>query len=72
MRMTTGNSVISQRLIVAKMLLLGEATAELKKSKLQYVNVALCDSGLQIPIVSSRLFDVSEDDEYCEFARCCW
>ena len=38
-------------------------------SRLQYVNVtvngnktvALCDSGSQIPIVSSRLFDVSDD-----------
>jgi len=44
---------------------------ELKVSKLQYVNVtvngnktvALCDYGSQIPIVSSRLFDVSDDDK---------
>ena len=51
---------------------------ELKVSKLQYVGVtvngnnavALCDSGSQIPIVSSRLLEVS--DGYCEFAGCCW
>jgi len=44
---------------------------ELKVWKLQYVNVtvngnkavALCDSGSQIPIVSSRLLDVSDDDK---------
>lgn len=44
---------------------------ELKVSKLQYVNVtvngikavALCDSGSQIPIVSSRLFDVNDDEK---------
>ena len=44
---------------------------ELKVSKLQYVNVtvngikamALCDSGSQIPVVSSRLLDVGDDDK---------
>ena len=44
---------------------------ELKVSKLQYVNVtvngnkavALCNSGSQIPIVSSHLLDVSDDDK---------
>jgi len=44
---------------------------ELKVSKLQYVNVtmngnkavALCDSGSQIPVVSSSLLDVGDDDK---------
>ena len=44
---------------------------ELKVSKLQYVNmtvngnkaVALCDSGSQISVVSSRLLDVGDDDK---------
>jgi len=44
---------------------------ELKISKLQCVNVtvnghkavALCDSGSQIPVVSSRLLDVGDDDK---------
>jgi len=45
--------------------------SELNVSKLQYVNVtvngnkavALCDSGSQIPIVSSYLLEVSDDDK---------
>jgi len=49
---------------------------ELKVSKLQYVNVsvngnkavALCDSGSQIPIVSSCLLDVSDDASLAD----CW
>ena len=44
---------------------------ELKVSTLQYVNVTvngnkavvLCDSGSQIPVVSSRLLDVGDDDK---------
>ena len=50
---------------------LAKPTPELKVSKLQYVNatvngnkaVALCDSGSQIPTVSSRLPDVSDNDK---------
>ena len=44
---------------------------ELKVSKLQYVKVtvngnkavAVCDSGSQIPVVSSHLLDVGDDDK---------
>jgi len=50
---------------------LAKPPPELKVSKLQYVNVtvnenkavALCDSGSQIPAVSSRLLNVSDDDK---------
>ena len=50
---------------------LAKPSPELKISKLQYVNVtvngnkamALCDSGSQIPVVSSRLLDASDDDK---------
>ena len=50
---------------------LAKPPPELKVSKLQYVNVtvngnkavALCDSGSQIPVVSSRLLDVGDDDK---------
>jgi len=50
---------------------LAKPPPELKVSKLQYVNVtvngnkavALCDSGSQIPVVSSRLLNVSDDDK---------
>ena len=54
---------------------------ELKVSKLQYVNVtvngnktvALCDSGSQIPVVSSPLLNAGDDDKMgTEFAGCCW
>ena len=44
---------------------------ELKVSQLQYVDVtvngskavALCDSGLQVPVVSSRLLDIGDDEK---------
>jgi len=58
---------------------LAKSPPELKVSKLQYVNVtvngnkavALCDSGSQIQIVSSRLLDVGDDDKMeTEFAGC--
>jgi len=50
---------------------LAKPPPELKVSKLQYVNVtvngnkavALCDSGSQITVVSSRLLDVGDDDK---------
>jgi len=54
---------------------------ELKVSKLQCVNVTvngnkavvLCDSGSQIPVVSSHLLDVGNDEKMgTEFAGCCW
>jgi len=50
---------------------LAKPPPELKVSKLQYVNVtvngnkavALCDSGSQIPVVSSRILDVGDDEK---------
>jgi len=50
---------------------LAKPPPELKVSKLQYVNVtvngnkavALCDSGSQMPVVSSRLLNAGDDDK---------
>jgi len=69
--MPAGNLVTSQRYCKDIAQCLAKPPAELKVSKLQYVNVtvngskavALCDSGSQIPVVSSRLLNVSDDDK---------
>ena len=72
MTMPAGNLVTSRGLLLQRCSsLLGETTARAESVQIAVckltVNgkkaVALCDSGSQIPVVSSRLLDVGDDDK---------